>query len=318
MPASDRGTAPAADPGEPPFTVEPLAEGVYAFIAGSDARATSNAGLVDLGPTALLYDTFLTPAAGRALRRTAERLLPGASLVVVNSHYHNDHTWGNQAFSDRPIIGSQRGRELFLTKGVEEAKGGPEEVNAVLAHFDSGPYGTDPEAPFWRGYLEALAGALTELELVAPTVAFSGELVLTGPRGPVRLVELEGHTASDIALLLPDQGIAFLGDLLFVAHHPWLGEGDPHALLRTLGRLEHEGLGRLVPGHGPVSDARWLGREAEYVRELLRLAEQASDAGTTPVQLSSVEMPAPYRAWRYGRFFRSSLRALYDRLPRRA
>lgn len=53
------------------FTLEPLADGVYACIHMPGGAAYSNAGIIDLGDRTIVVDSFNTLAAGRDLRQAA-------------------------------------------------------------------------------------------------------------------------------------------------------------------------------------------------------------------------------------------------------
>src|SRR5439155_25717814 len=68
----------------------PVAEGVTAAVAIPDRGAVGNAAIVDLGGSALVVDTHVTPAAGRELRQAA-----GPVRGVLNTHWHADHVPGN-------------------------------------------------------------------------------------------------------------------------------------------------------------------------------------------------------------------------------
>lgn len=57
------------------FQLEQLAEGVYAAISINGTGSMSNAGIVDLGETTLIFDTFATPQAAQDLRKAAEELI---------------------------------------------------------------------------------------------------------------------------------------------------------------------------------------------------------------------------------------------------
>ncbi|MCG2770093.1 MAG: hypothetical protein ABIK79_14670 [Chloroflexota bacterium] len=51
-----------------------------------------------------------------------------------------------------------------------------------------------------------------------------------------------GHTSSDTYLVLPEERVAFLGDLGFFQCHPFLATGDPQrlmALLEEIGRSDY-------------------------------------------------------------------------------
>ena len=103
------------------FKIETLADGVFAAIHRPGGWAIGNAGIVDLGDFTLVYDTFITIEAGQELREAAETLTGNPVKIVVNSHYHNDHVWGNQVFDPETlIVSSADTRQLFTTKGKEE------------------------------------------------------------------------------------------------------------------------------------------------------------------------------------------------------
>jgi len=57
----------------PYFTLEQVADGVYAAIAKNGAGAMSNAGIIDLGEQTLVFDTMYTLQAGQALLDAAHQ-----------------------------------------------------------------------------------------------------------------------------------------------------------------------------------------------------------------------------------------------------
>ena len=94
------------------FTLEQLADGVYAAIASPGGKAFSNGGIVDLGDQTLVFDTFETPAAAGDLRSAAEQLTGRPVTYVIISHCHADHWGGNHAFaSETAIITTQAIRQ---------------------------------------------------------------------------------------------------------------------------------------------------------------------------------------------------------------
>ena len=105
----------------PHFTIHELAQGVFAAIATRGGAAISNSGIIDLGDSTLIYDTFLTPQAAKDLRTAAIELTGRDPEIIVNSHYHNDHIWGNQVFSPQArIISTSQTRQLIQTEGKAE------------------------------------------------------------------------------------------------------------------------------------------------------------------------------------------------------
>src|ERR1700682_140627 len=99
------GTA-AAPKAEDDFQLIKVAEGVYAAIAKPGGLASGNAGFVVGDEGVLIFDTFLTPAAIEELIGAIETQTKLPIKYAVNSHYHLDHTGGNQVLLARgvPII----------------------------------------------------------------------------------------------------------------------------------------------------------------------------------------------------------------------
>src|SRR5437588_11683792 len=88
------------------FQLVKVADGVYAAIAKSGGLASGNAGFVIGSDGVLVFDTFFTPAAIEELIGEIQTLTKLPIKFAVNSHYHLDHTGGNQVLTARgvPII----------------------------------------------------------------------------------------------------------------------------------------------------------------------------------------------------------------------
>src|SRR5438094_6348302 len=96
----------AAPKAEDDFQLIKVADGVYAAIAKSGGLASGNAGFVIGDDGVLVFDTFFTPAAIEELIGEIQTLTRLPIKYAVNSHYHLDHTGGNQVLVERgiPII----------------------------------------------------------------------------------------------------------------------------------------------------------------------------------------------------------------------
>jgi glyoxylase-like metal-dependent hydrolase (beta-lactamase superfamily II) len=124
------------------FRLEQLAGGVYAAIHIDGGAAIGNAGIVDLGDRTLIFDALFTPQAAEDLRAAAEALTGRAVDAVIDSHYHNDHIWGNQVFSiATDIVATEGTRRLIVaTKGHDDYDSFKEQAAANLDAASS-PYG---------------------------------------------------------------------------------------------------------------------------------------------------------------------------------
>jgi cyclase len=188
------------------FEAVELAPGVWAVYANRDGAAFGNAAVIDLGEQTLVFDTFLTPQAGRDLRDFAEAITGRAPALVVNSHYHNDHTWGNQAFPEAHILSSEITRQQmaergqtwiqdFITGAAEQQAAVEQQLAIEVDGYQRGELST------WGAFYSGVLEASPELRLVLPHMTFEHHLSLHGRWHRVELLSFEGgHTASDTVL----------------------------------------------------------------------------------------------------------------------
>jgi len=88
---------------EDDFQLVKVADGIYAAIARPGGLASGNAGFVIGDEGVLIFDTFLTPAAIEELIGAIETQTKLPIKYAVNSHYHLDHTGGNQVLLARGV-----------------------------------------------------------------------------------------------------------------------------------------------------------------------------------------------------------------------
>ncbi len=305
------------------YRLETLTDGVYAAIAKPGGAAVGGAGIVDMGDSTLVIDTFLTPSAAEDLRRDAERLTGRAPSRVVNTHYHNDHIWGNQVFvPEAQIISTAQTRALIETAGKEEYDDyraiADEKLKDALAQRDAAK--TDEQrtaAETWVGYFGGLSRDFPRLQVTLPTMLFENLMVLHGSKRNVELIEFRGaHTGSDSVAYLPDDGIVFMSDLLFAGFHPYLGDGSPDRWLEMLrsvleGTAGVPNASRFVPGHGPVGTKDDVQRLIGYIQDCKEIA-QALGANEAP-DVSAQPIPEKYANWGLPRFFYANLNFLMKR-----
>ena len=296
------------------FRIETLTEGVYAAIATPRGFGLCNAGIVDLGDSALVFDAMLTPQAGTILGRAAERLTGHPVGLLVNSHYHGDHVRGNSAVGAAHIVSTRRVRELVLERGPAHLRSDFEEAARDLARLRSGELRVnDVERAVYEGWFGGILATPKDLPFRAPDITFDSELILHGTRRSVRVISYGGgHSPSDVLLYLPDERIVFLGDLLSVGFHPFLSDGNPEQLVRILARSRALGIDRAIPGHGPVAAEVAVRDMERYVTVLLERARAALTRGTSREEVARAPAPEPFDAWTFSPFFEDNARFVYD------
>jgi glyoxylase-like metal-dependent hydrolase (beta-lactamase superfamily II) len=113
---------------------------------------------------------------------------------------------------------------------------------------------------------------------------------------------------------LPEERIAFMGDLLFIDCHPYLMDGDPWEWAQVLERIEALPIETAVPGHGPIGGAKDLPLVRRYIIELEKLAAEVIDSGGTLEDSAHSQVPRPFDTWRMSSFFSPNMRFLHKRL----
>jgi cyclase len=303
------------------FRVEQLADGVYAAIHIDGGAAIGNAGIVDLGDRTLIYDTLFTPQAAEDLRTAAEALTGRPVDAVINSHWHNDHIWGNQAFGpNTDVIATEETRRLIIATrghGAYDAFMAQAEANleSTRAQFQATQdEGQRRQLALWIDYHRSVVEIKPILQVRAPNLTFTERLAFHGTDRAAELITfVGGHTESDAVLFLPQEEIAFMSDLLFIEYQPYLGGGAPERLLRILEAVSDLAPKLLVPGHGPVGTADSLTHMGQYVRTLDELARKMVEDGKAEETIDTMAIPEPYDDWLFAAFFPVNMHFLYQR-----
>jgi glyoxylase-like metal-dependent hydrolase (beta-lactamase superfamily II) len=305
------------------FTLEELAEGVYAAIAIEGKAAFSNAGIVDLGDRTIVFDAFEAPIAAQDLREAAESLTGRPVTTLVISHAHDDHWLGDQAFSGATIVSTSAVREQMVASvaEIEEDKADPGEIESIIREQQERLAGETDERrradiehtiARWQYALQALP----TLDPILPHQTFDGRIVFHGVRRRVELItQGKGHTSSDCYLILPEAKIAFVGDLAFFGRQPFVVYCDPQAWVAQLEGFERSGIDVFVPGHGPVGTKTDVALVREYILMLEDWVTQALEKDEPVEEVLKRPLPALFDDWSVdGVPAEHNVRALYERM----
>jgi glyoxylase-like metal-dependent hydrolase (beta-lactamase superfamily II) len=275
------------------YTFEEVDEGIQAAIARREGNAVCNSGLVDLVGASLVFDTSLTPTTARELRAATEKAFGRPPALAANSHWHLDHSLGNQEFSTVPIWGTRRTREILLEKqdqltaeltreGVEKEIRELEGMRGAMVSE-----GARDDLEFNLQIDRAILSEVGRLKLTPPDHTFETRLALPGGRGAELISFGSGHTEADSVLFLPHEKVVFAGDLVVVGVQPSMGSGNPDHWLVVLDQVERLGAERIVPGHGPVVAGDGMQEIRGYLSGVLEAAEGTAGAG----------LPSALRRW---------------------
>lgn len=304
------------------FTLHTLAKGVYAAIATEGGAAFSNAGLIDLGDRTLVFDAFENPLAAEDLLTASVQLTGRNPATVIISHFHPDHWAGLQVFAGSAILSTHATRQQIVPIAEEmlAEKQNPSDLQNYLRETEAKLAAqTDPAQ---RRSLEInitrqrhTLQALPTLEPTLPNQTFEGELIFHGTQRPADLTDLgQAHTISDCILRLPQDGIAFIGDIGFFQSQPFMPYGFPSKWAALLDDMANWEVQTFVPGHGPLGGKDDLSLEATYIRTLEDVVSQVLKAGGTVEDALRQTLPPPFDAWQASRQrFEVNVRSSYKR-----
>jgi cyclase len=311
----------AAPKAEDDFQLVKVADGVYAAIAKPGGLASGNAGFVIGNDGVLIFDTFFTPAAIEELIAEIEALTKLPVKYAVNSHYHLDHTGGNQVLVARgvPIIAHENVMIWQTTKNKRFLPS-PEDLAKRKADTAKQLADTPADQADKRAQLERSLrriDALMSIKLTNPTKTFnSGTMTLDLGTRNVILATLPGHTGGDVYAYGPDAKVVFTGDLGWSKTLPNLVDATVNDWIPTLDSiLKQYPSAKFVPGHGNVAAASDIRDFRDYLDDLRTRVNQGIASGLTIDQAKEqLKLPEKYKSFAFQNFATPNVEDMYKEL----
>jgi cyclase len=259
------------------YKFEKVAEGVFYATGG----AGSNNVVIVNDQDVLLVDTGTTPAAARAFLADVKSLTDKPVRYVVNTHFHYDHTDGNQVFPpDVQIIAHEYVRTAILTFDVLNREPyRTSQGTALPARIESLKIriGEETDATRKAALGKQLAAALKtqedlkEIRPTPPNVTYTSKMVLHKGTREIQLLFLgRGHTGGDTVVFLPKERIACTGDLMETGL-AYMGDAFFDEWVTTLEALKKLDFAVVLPGHGtPFGDKSHITAFQSYLTDLMK------------------------------------------------
>jgi glyoxylase-like metal-dependent hydrolase (beta-lactamase superfamily II) len=303
------------------FQLVKVADGVYAAIAKSGGVASGNAGFVIGDDSVLVFDTFFTPVAIEELISEIQTLTKLPIKYAVNSHYHLDHTGGNQVLAARgvPIIAHDNVMKWQTTKNKRFLPA-PEDLQKRRADAAKLLSETPEDQKEKRAQLERTIrrlDAMMAIKLTNPTKTFSsGVMLLKLGKREVILATLPGHTGGDVFAYVPDANVVFTGDLGWSKTLPNLVDATVNDWIPTLDQiLKTYPTAKFVPGHGNVATAAEIKDFRDYLDDLRARVKQGIAGGLTLDQAKQqLTLPEKYGSFAFQNFATPNVEDMYKEL----
>lgn len=303
------------------YKLHELAEGVYAAIHNDSAGyAICNAGIIDLGDRTIVIDPFISPMAAADLKRHAEELTGREVQLVINLHYHNDHTRGNQTFKPGAMImGTAEARSHILDGFDEriqsEKSWSEDQLRQFEYSLESSPPTQVDQRLMWYGYHKARLESYQLLKATPPDLIVSDTTTIHGTSRKILIIPTAtAHTEGDMIVYLPDDDILFLSDQLFIERHPYMGDGNPKQWRSNLLEFHNLNPKTVVPGHGPLGGKGSLQDQIDYIDEIHEIVSEAVNEGMSLNEVISLAIPERYKHYWLDVFFPMNLEFLYHEI----
>jgi cyclase len=193
---------------------------------------------------------------------------------IINTHYHEDHTGGNEFFQKQAPIIAQDNVRKRLEEGTGPGNGG-------TLHMDGKP---------------AAAGAL-------PILTFDHDVTVHLNGEDIRALHFPaGHTDGDSVIYFPKSNVVHMGDDFVTYGFPFIdvdGGGSIDGMISgvegAIAQLPADV--KIIPGHGPVSNLDDVRAYVKMLRETRAAVEDALDKKMTLAEMKEKKILDPWKKY---------------------
>jgi cyclase len=236
----------------------------------------------------IVVDTRVTPKEARMVMAEIRKRTELPILYTINTHYHGDHTFGNQVFSESKAI--------IAHENVRRALKG-----------DSG-----------RDHLEFFKTlkipGLDEVTVTLPNMVFEKRMEVYAGEYHLQLIHRRGHTNGDLFIFLPRLKAVIAGDLIFNGQFPYMGDGYVDEWIEALDYIENQDIELVIPGHGNVGGKTIIIAMKHYLLNLKGLVTEQIKEGKSLKETQDALRPVlleKYKTWKKPKWIDGNIERAY-------
>ena len=216
----------------------------------------------------ILVDDQFAPMAEK-IQTALDAINPGPLHFVLNTHFHGDHTGGNEIFGAKaPLVSHINVRER-LSKEVT---------------IRGNPTGPQPEAAW-------------------PVVTFDSNINFYFNDEHIEVIHFpNAHTDGDAVVFFTTSNVIHMGDIFFAAQLPFIDLDNGGSLQGVLAAVE-AALGRcdentkVIPGHGDLTDRTGLERYRKMLLDSVQQVKAWKEEGKTHQEIKGLSLGSEYESW---------------------
>jgi glyoxylase-like metal-dependent hydrolase (beta-lactamase superfamily II) len=271
------------------FAVLRVADGVYTFVQRDALQSPidGNTTVIINETDVVVVDTKATPATAREVIAEIRRLTSKPVTLVVNTHWHGDHHYGNDAFRQAwptvEILAHENTRVDLLKEDTDSGRVAsiariPTSVADRRRFVSTGlmPDGS-PLSGEMRAFYETQAKGLEynreqlqELIITPPTTTITDARILRRGRRTIEIRFMgRANTRGDLVVFLPRERVVVTGDIL-VSPVPFAFGSYLSEWIQTLSAIRALDAVTVIPGHGlPQQGWSYLDRVSHLIQRTL-------------------------------------------------
>jgi glyoxylase-like metal-dependent hydrolase (beta-lactamase superfamily II) len=290
------------------YKFQKIAEGVY-YATATGAMVTGSNNVAIIGDRdVLVVDTGTTPAAARAFIEDLKAITSKPVRYVVNTHFHYDHTDGNQVYAGKAdIIAHEYVRQAIQTLNVLEREpyktsqliNVPNRIESLKKQISvAKDAATKTELEQQLKVAQEGWEQLKEIKPTPPNVTYQSKKVLNLGGREVQFLFLgRGHTNGDTVVFLPKEKIVCSGDLM-ESQIAYMGDAQFEEWIQTLEALKKLDFQTDLPGHGaPFTDKGLITAFQGYLRDLIKQGADLRKQGASAESAAEKVNLTAYKNW---------------------
>ena len=219
----------------------------------------------------VIVDDQFAPLAPK-IRKALKTISTKPIKFIINTHFHGDHTGGNETFGhDAPIIAHDNARTRLAAGSTTMGR-------------------ETPPAP---------KGAL-------PVITFNDTTTVHVNGEDIKAIHFpHGHTDGDAVIFFPKSNVVHMGDDLFFAQFPFVdldNGGSVRGLIKNLDAIMPmiNDDTKLIAGHGALSDKKALNEWINMLKGTVAIENEAIQKGMTLEQIKAGKTLVAWSNWDQG------------------